>query len=111
MRRSKEVEAPRSVGELDMLVMKYVRRTCERGKRAKGAIGSFSADMDEDEEPLEMEGDRLAGRSLGCEVCILRPCCIGDAEIFGVFRFCNTLKSVASVCGDRNAGFIVARKL
>lgn len=41
MLRSMLVEAPRSVGELDMLVMKYVRRIWEKGRIAKGAAALF----------------------------------------------------------------------
>ena len=39
--RSMLVEAPRSVEELDMLVMKYVRRIWENGSIAKGADALF----------------------------------------------------------------------
>ena len=76
-----EVEAERSVGELDILVIKYVRKICESGRRAKGAIDAVEGGA---EEVLlgRDEGESVAARSFGVEVCILRrfvclsaPCC------------------------------------
>jgi len=81
IRRSSDVEALSKVGELEMLVMKYVRRTEERGKTesagmvvlpASGAAATAPEGMGED------DADNEAGFSFGEELCMLRlprPCC------------------------------------
>lgn len=75
------MDAPSSVGELEMLVMKYVRRTEEKGRTesagmvvlpASGATATAPEGMGED------DADSEAGFSFGEELCMLRlprPCC------------------------------------
>lgn len=76
IRLRRDVEAPSIVGELEILVMKYVRSTCDRGRTESPDIAGGSEGEDEDdEEEFEMDeddGDSVAGLSFGCDVCILR---------------------------------------
>jgi len=80
IRRSNDVDAPSKVGELEMLVMKYVRKTEERGRTesagtvvlpASGAAAIAPDGMGED------DADSEAGFSFGEELCMLRlPVCL-----------------------------------
>lgn len=82
--RSMLVEAPSSAGELEMLVMKYVRSTWESGRIANGAAARFvsfaASGGDAADGPLAMGSEDIAaGFDCGGEVwrarllALLRP--------------------------------------
>lgn len=113
------MEASSNVGELEILVMKYVRSTCERGRTESPDIVELSGDGEEEVDEVELdeteEGDSVAGFSLACDVCILRrldclplPYCATQTQQAGVVCFCTTLESAASVRCKRIAGLMMA---
>ena len=122
IRRSRLVEAPRSAGELEMLVMKYDRRTCERESCANGAIEAWLAFVGcaagDEVVALEIGSvESVAGFSFGGELCILRrfdslllPCWTAYTQQTELVCFCTTLESTVSVRGTRKAGFIMMRQ-
>ena len=82
------MEAPRSMGELEILVMKYVRSTWDNGRTERGVSTALLVGFGGAEEveltPLEMDDDVeiVAGFSLAAELwmprrsdCLLRPLC------------------------------------
>ncbi len=76
IRRRIDVEADSIHGELEMLVMKYVRRICEKGKTDSAGIFDFSPvllDVDAGVEEGIDDGAKDAGFSIAAEECILRP--------------------------------------
>lgn len=108
------MEAPRSIGELETLVMKYVLRTCESGRQARGAIVGSVESVEEGEVEIEGVDNAVAGFPRGVEICILcRPGCLPywpkqDTQI-GVVSLCTKLASTASERCKPNAGFIMMK--
>jgi hypothetical protein len=123
IRRRMLVDAPRRVGELETLVMKNVRKTCDRGSTAEGAVDGFSdfigCTAAEPETAVEMaDAASVAGRSFGAEVWRERrlesrlspSCTIYDVNA-GDARFCTRPAEAASCNWIRRACFIVINRL
>ena len=114
------MDAPRRAGELEMLVMRYVRRTCESGRRDTGAMDEATAASplaggNGEWESFESEAvdGAATGRAFGADVWILRrldarlpPSCRRKLEQMtdGLNRMFET-----AVCGTgtRRAWFMV----
>ena len=113
------VEAPSKVGELETLVIMYVRRTCERGSEAKvdmaDSLDCFVWNAAGGDVLLDIvSADSSTGRDFGADVCILRrlelrlPPSWNRYVQHGMYLcFCRIFASTASGVETRRQGFIV----